>query len=246
VAEIVQSALRVIPGQGGGSRDHWIKVGMAIHSELPDDLGLTLWSAWSAEDPEFADDWVDGNPCEDAWKSFKRGSVSLGTLFWLADQQLPGRLWLSEDLRKVVTDAETVAQRFELVYLDGKELLQQGNKLEEEIENPALLDQAKHVLALKAGRREGAIAIDRLLDSDMAYQRTKGAGPIAITDLESTPFEYLIPGLLPKPWTLLIHADGGTGKTAMCQTIAKHLSGGVPFDVYGGLVDVPKCKGVVA
>ena len=242
VAEIVQSALRVIPGQGGGSRDHWIKVGMAIHSELPDDLGLTLWSAWSAEDPEFADDWVDGNPCEDAWKSFKRGSVSLGTLFWLADQQLPGRLWLSEDLRKVVTAAETVAQRFELVYLDGKELLQQGNKLEEEIENPALLDQAKHVLALKAGRREGAIAIDRLLDSDMAYQRTKGAGPIAITDLESTPFEYLIPGLLPKPWTLLIHADGGTGKTAMCQTIAKHLSGGVPFDVYGGLVDVPKSK----
>ena len=242
VAEIVQSALRVIPGQGGGSRDHWIKVGMAIHSELPDELGLTLWSAWSAEDPEFADDWVDGNPCEDAWKSFKRGSVSLGTLFWLADQQLPGRLWLSEDLRKVVTDAETVAQRFELVYLDGKELLQQGNKLEEEIENPALLDQAKHVLALKAGRREGAIAIDRLLDSDMAYQRTKGAGPIAITDLESTPFEYLIPGLLPKPWTLLIHADGGTGKTAMCQTIAKHLSGGVPFDVYGGLVDVPKSK----
>jgi hypothetical protein len=242
VAEIVQSALRVIPGQGGGSRDHWIKVGMAIHSELPDDLGLTLWSAWSAEDPEFADDWVDGNPCEDAWKSFKRGSVSLGTLFWLADQQLPGRLWLSEDLRKVVTDAETVAQRFELVYLDGKELLQQGNKLEEEIENPALLDQAKHVLALKAGRREGAIAIDRLLDSDMAYQRTKGAGPIAITDLESTPFEYLIPGLLPKPWTLLVHADGGTGKTAMCQTIAKHLSGGLPFDVYGGLVDVPKCK----
>jgi hypothetical protein len=42
VAEIIQSALRVIPGQGGGSRDHWIKVGMAIHSELPGDLGLTL------------------------------------------------------------------------------------------------------------------------------------------------------------------------------------------------------------
>jgi hypothetical protein len=242
VAEIIQSALRVIPGQGGGSRDHWIKVGMAIHSELPTDLGLALWSAWSADDPEFADDWTDGNPCEDAWKSFKKGSVTLGTLFWLADQQLPGHLWLGEDLRKIVNEAETTAQRVELVYLTGEELLQQGNKLEEEIENPALLDQAKHVLAMKAGRREGAIAIDRLLDSDMAYKRTKGAGPIAITDLESTPFEYLIPGLLPKPWTLLVHADGGTGKTAMCQTIAKHLSGGLPFDVYGGLVDVPKCK----
>ena len=53
VAEIVQSALRVIPGQGAGSRDHWVKVGMAIHSELPTDLGLTLWAAWSAEDPEY-------------------------------------------------------------------------------------------------------------------------------------------------------------------------------------------------
>jgi len=160
----------------------------------------------------------------------------------MADQQMPGRLWLPEDLRKVVNAVETVAQRVELVYLNGEELLQQGTKLEEEIENPALLDQAKHVLALKAGRREGAIAIDRLLDADMAYQRTKGSGPVAIADLESTPFEYLIPGLLPKPWTLLIHADGGTGKTAMCQTIAKHLSCGIPFDVYGGLVGVPKCR----
>ncbi|NBS70438.1 hypothetical protein EBT31_16225, partial [bacterium] len=35
VAEIIQSALKVIPGQGAGSRDHWVKVGMAIHSELP-------------------------------------------------------------------------------------------------------------------------------------------------------------------------------------------------------------------
>ena len=243
VAEIIQSALKVIPGQGAGSRDQWVKVGMAIHSELPTDLGLTLWSAWSAEDPEYSDDWSKGtNPCEEVWKSFKRGSVSLGTLFWMADQQMPGRLWLSEDLRKVVAEVETVAQRFELVYLNGEELLQQGNKLEDDIENPALLDQAKHVLALKAGRREGAIAIDRLLDADMAYQRTKGHGPIAVADLESTPFEYLIPGLLPKPWTLLIHADGGTGKTAMCQTLAKHLSGGLPFDVYGGLVDVKRSK----
>lgn len=242
VAEMIQCALKVIPGQGIGSRDHWIKVGMAIHSEVPGDLGLTLWSAWSAEDPEYAGEWTEENPCEPVWKSFRKGPVSLGTLFWMADQQMPGRLWLPEDLRKVVNAVETVAQRVELVYLTGEELLQQGTKLEEEIENPALLDQAKHVLALKAGRREGAIAIDRLLDADMAYQRTKGSGPVAIADLESTPFEYLIPGLLPKPWTLLIHADGGTGKTAMCQTIAKHLSGGIPFDVYGGLVDVPKCR----
>lgn len=243
VADIIQSALNVIPPQGRGSREHWIKVGMAIHSELPTDLGFTLWSAWSAKDPEYADNWSnDSNPCESAWKSFKKGSVTLGTLFWMADRQYPDRKWLPEYFRKIVEEAETSAQKFELIYLSGEELLEQGNKLEDDIENPALLDQAKHVLALKAGRREGAIAIDRLLDADMAYQRTKGHGPIAVSDLESTPFEYLIPGLLPKPWTLLVHADGGTGKTAMCQTMAKHLSGGLPFDVYGGMVAVPKSK----
>ena len=110
VAEIVQSALRVIPGQGNGSRDHWVKVGMAIHSELPTDLGLTLWSAWSAEDPEFSNEWATGNPCEEVWKSFRKGPVSLGTLFWMADQQMPARLWLSEDLRKVVADVEHAVQ----------------------------------------------------------------------------------------------------------------------------------------
>ena len=48
-------------------------------------------------------------------------------------------------------------------------------------------------------------------------------------ELDDTPFEYLIPGLLPKPWTLLVHADGGTGKTAMCQTIGKHIGQGKPL-----------------
>ena len=61
-------------------------------------------------------------------------------------------------------------------------------------------------------------------------------------NVDDTPFEYLIPGLLPKPWTLLVHADGGTGKTAMCQTIAKHIGHGKAFNVYGGLVNVPTGK----
>ena len=41
---------------------------------------------------------------------------------------------------------------------------------------------------------------------------------------------------------VLIHADGGTGKTAMCQTIAKHISKGKAFNIHGGLVDVPVGK----
>ena len=242
VAEIIQSALKVIPGQGAGSRDHWVKVGMAIHSELPTDLGLTLWSAWSAEDPEFSQDWSQGNPCEQVWQSFRKGPVSLGTLFWMADQQMPGRLWLSEELRRVVEDAEASPLRYRQDYLDGQALIDKALKLEETLENPALLDQAKHILGLEAGRRDGSISVDRMLDAHLSYERTKGSGPQPLESLKSEAFDYLIPGLLPKPWTLLLHADGGTGKTAMCQTLAKHLSQGKAFNVHGGMVPVKKSK----
>jgi hypothetical protein len=242
IAEIIQSALKVIPGQGNGSRDHWVKVGMAIHSELPNDLGLTLWSAWSADDPEFADEWAGSNPCEEVWKSFKKGPVSLGTLFWMADQQMPGRLWLSEELRKVVQDAEAPALRYRQEYLDGQALIDKALKLEESIENPALLDQAKTILALEGGRREGATAIDRLLDAHLTFERNNGSRPMDVSALDSSDFEYMIPGLLPKPWLLLIHGDGGTGKSAMCMTLCKHISQGIPFNVHGGLVEVPVGK----
>ena len=36
IAVIVQECLGVIENRGSGQRDHWIKVGMAIHSVLPE------------------------------------------------------------------------------------------------------------------------------------------------------------------------------------------------------------------
>jgi len=243
VAEIIQNALKVIPNKGYGSRTHWIKVGMAIHSELNTDLGLTLWSAWSAEDPVYAEDWAENrNPCEGPWKSFKKGEVTLGTLFYMADQKVPGRQWLPEDLRKIVSDAEARPVRFRQDYLDGQTLITKALELEDAEENPALLDQAKHLLGLEAGRRDGAISVDRMIDAHLSYERTKGSGPQPLESLKSEAFDYLIPGLLPKPWTLLLHADGGTGKTAMCQTIAKHLCEGRAFNVHGMMVPVKKSK----
>ena len=243
VAEIVQSALRVIPGQGGGSRDHWIKVGMAIHSELPDDLGLTLWSAWSAEDPEFADDWVDGNPCEDAWKSFKRGSVSLGTLFWLADQQLPGRLWLSDDLRKVVTELEVDrVQRFRNVGLSHEEIVKRATAAMQ-LANPSQVQHKLHEIAMEANYRDSA-AVVRLLISDQEYRRGSQGGSLQeIFASEESPIEYLIPDLLPKPGTVLMHGRGGCGKTMAVMTLAKHIARGIPFSVQGQ--DVPVEQGTV-
>ncbi len=243
VAEIIQSALRVIPGQGGGSRDHWIKVGMAIHSELPGDLGLTLWSAWSAEDPEFSDDWVDGNPCEDAWKSFKRGSVSLGTLFWLADQQLPGRLWLSEDLRKVVTEVEQDrVQRIRSAGLPHEEIVKRGEEAMLR-PNPSEVQHKLHEIAMEANYRDAA-AVVRLIIADREYKRGSQGGSLQeIFSTEQDPIEYLIPDLLPKPGTVLMHGRGGCGKTMAVMTLAKHIARGIPFSVRGE--EVPVEQGTV-
>jgi hypothetical protein len=237
VAEIIQSALRVIPGQGAGSRDHWIKVGMAIHSELPTDLGLTLWAAWSADDPEYADEWSQANPCEEVWRSFRKGPVSLGTLFWMADQQMPGRLWLSEDLRRVVADVESDnVTRIRQVVISYAEVIKRAKEIQQ-IENPAEAAHAMNVLALEAGYRDAG-ALERLLIAQMQYEQQDdemGMDSLLSKDLS---FEYLIPDLLPCPGTVMIHGAGGDGKSMSAWTIAKHVARGIPFSVRGDLVPV--------
>jgi len=237
VAEIVQSALRVIPGQGTGSRDHWIKVGMAIHSELPTDLGLTLWSAWSADDPEYADEWTGSNPCEDVWKSFRKGPVSLGTLFWMADQQMPGRLWLAEDLRKVVLEAEQDrVTRIQNVHLGFEEVVKRAKELQQ-LENPAELAHKMHALALEGGYRDAG-ALERLLIAQIQFESQEAEiGMYSLLNKEER-LEYLIPDLLPLPGVVMIHGSGGDGKSMSAWTIAKHVARGIPFSIRGDLVPV--------
>jgi hypothetical protein len=241
VAEIIQSALRVIPGQGAGSRDHWVKVGMAIHSELPNELGLTLWSAWSADDPEYAEEWVGENPCEEVWKSFKKGPVTLGTLFWMADQQMPGRLWLSEDLRKVVADAESDSvTRIRHVTLTYSEVIARAKEIQE-LENPAEMAHKMNALALEAGYRDAG-ALERLLISQIQYEQRDddmSIGDLLDKDME---LEYLIPDLLPKPGVVMIHGAGGDGKSMTAWTLAKHVARGLPFSVRGDFVPVEQGK----
>jgi hypothetical protein len=237
IAEIVQSALKVIPGQGAGSRDHWVKVGMAIHSELPTDLGLTLWSAWSAEDPEFSQEWSDGNPCEEVWKSFRKGPVSLGTLFWMADQQMPGRLWLSEDLRKVVADVEADnVTRIRQVVITYAEVIRRAKEIQQ-IQNPAEAAHAMNVLALEAGYRDAG-ALERLLIAQMQFEQQDDEMAMSSLLDKDLNFEYLIPDLLPCPGTVMIHGAGGDGKSMSAWTIAKHVARGIPFSVRGDLVPV--------
>ena len=242
--EIVRSCLGAIPAPGRGSEELWWRIGAMVHSADLGDEGLDLWRKWSIKDAEYADDWLNGkDPCANKWGDYKPGALTVGSLVTLADHYDPERRRLKRNsvADEAIKDAETVPLSLRPSYLNGTELLKRAKELEESIENPALLDQEKHLLALEGGRRDTS-AIDRLLDADLSYERTGGRGPVDVDELDATGFEYLIPGLLPKPWTLLVHADGGTGKTAMCQTIAKHINRGLPFNMHGGLVHVPAGK----
>lgn len=62
--------------------EEWVKIGMAIHSEQPDDDGLALWDEWSRG----GDTYKEGE-CAKRWRSFKQGgTVTLGTLKYMSGE----------------------------------------------------------------------------------------------------------------------------------------------------------------
>ena len=243
---IAESCLSVIEPRGAFSEQFWWEIGAMLHSELPNQDGLKLWEQWSRKDAEYHDDWADGkNPCATRWAAgFTGGGLGFGSLIREADAVDPDRTRFQRDgLTQLVEEIQAAPAKYKLELLGPEELIARALEIEETYDNPAYADQAKTQLAQDGGRlREGAAAIDRLLDTHITYERNRGCKPAAVGDLDDTPFEYLIPGLLPKPWLLLLHADGGTGKSAMCQTLCKHISQGIPFNVHGANVPVPKEK----
>jgi len=73
----IREALTYIPSD---DRDTWLKIGMAIKSELGDD-GFSLWDYWS----QSADSYKESD-ARSVWRSIKNGSTGIGTLFHLAKQ----------------------------------------------------------------------------------------------------------------------------------------------------------------
>lgn len=74
--ERIQSALAYVPPH---DRDTWLRMGMAIKSEL-DDAGFDTWDGWSQE----ADSY-DPADARSVWRSIRpNGRITLGTLFYEA------------------------------------------------------------------------------------------------------------------------------------------------------------------
>lgn len=232
IAEIVQECLNVIPHKGVGSNEEWVKIGMAIHSVLPNDLGLTLWSAWSAKDPEFADEWKKGNPCQGRWESFKAGGISLGTLIWLADRVDPKRARFSASSKAIVESAEAfVAQNNRVSTLEHKQIIEEYRRIRH-IKNPSEKNHRINQLAEAGGYRD-VLRLRKMLREQRIFERDQDV--ITAGDLLSMDFNrgYIIPDILPSPSVVLLYGPGGEGKSMSAWTIAKHVATGTPFVVRG-------------
>lgn len=73
----IRSALAHIPA---GDRALWIEAGMALHSELRDG-GRDLWESWSRQAENY-----NATAAAAVWRSFKAGSITIGTLFHRATE----------------------------------------------------------------------------------------------------------------------------------------------------------------
>ena len=73
--DTIDSALRCIPAD---DRAVWVKVGMAIKSELGDS-GYALWDYWSQSASNYQE-----RAAQLVWRSFKAGRTRIGTLFHIA------------------------------------------------------------------------------------------------------------------------------------------------------------------
>tara|TARA_B100000427_G_scaffold16370_1_gene12795 strand:+ start:26620 stop:28752 length:2133 start_codon:yes stop_codon:yes gene_type:complete len=243
IAQIIHECLSVISHQGLGSREHWVRVGMAIHSALPSEMGLALWSFWSSQDPDFAGEWEDAGdhdtPCTTAWYSFKSGGIGLGTLIWLADREDPERHRFSSENKKIVSKAEDKqVQEIRTSTLDFGDVIKRAKNILE-LDNPAEMNYKLNTLALKAGYRDQS-SLEKLIVDQIQYESQKGILDLADLYALDIQREYLIPDILPTPSVVLIYGAGGDGKSMSAWTMAKHIATGDPFLVRGSKVPVEK------
>jgi len=97
--ERIREALQFLDAS---DRDRWVRMGMAIKSELGD-TGFDVWESWSQQADSF-----DGKDARDVWKSIRAGGkVTLGTLFFEAK----ANGWRDDGRRRTPTPEELTERR---------------------------------------------------------------------------------------------------------------------------------------
>lgn len=241
-AQIIQECLSVIPTKGAGSREHWLHVGMAIHSELPNDIGFELWVAWSKEDPDYINDWDRNNPCEAVWKSFKGSGRGLGSLIHDADEVDPKRLRFSPVSLDIVEKAQNeLMVRTRRVKMSFQDVKKEYMRICEDVADPGEQDFLMHQLAVDNEFKD-LERLESCLMSSEAFDLGSEEMTASELDAEDLSRSYVIPEILPTPAVLLLYGAGGDGKSMAAWALAKHISLGLPFEVQNNIVPIKKGK----
>ena len=241
-AQIIQECLSVIPTKGAGSREHWLHVGMSIHSELPNDLGLELWSVWSKNDPDYINDWDEHNPCEAVWKSFKGSGRGIGSLIHDADEVDPKRLRFSPVSKDIVDKAQNeLLVRTRRVKMSFQEVKKEYMRICEDVADPGEQDFLMHQLAVDNEFKD-LERLESCLMSSEAFDLGSEEMTASELDAEDLSRSYVIPEILPTPAVLLLYGAGGDGKSMAAWALAKHISLGIPFEVQNNVVPIKKGK----
>ena len=241
-AQIIQECLSVIPTKGAGSREHWLHVGMAIHSELPNDVGLELWSVWSKNDPDYINEWDKNNPCEAVWKSFKGTGRGIGSLIHDADEVDPKRLRFSPVSKDIVDKAQNeLLVRTRRVKMSFQEVKKEYMRICEEVADPGEQDFLMHQLAVDNEFKD-LERLESCLMSSEAFDLGSEEMTASELDAEDLSRSYVIPEILPTPAVFLLYGAGGDGKSMAAWALAKHISLGLPFEVQNNIVPIKKGK----
>ncbi len=241
-AQIIQECLSVIPTKGAGSREHWLYVGMAIHSELPNDVGLELWSVWSKNDPDYINDWDKHNPCEAVWKSFKGSGRGIGSLIFDADEVDPKRLRFTPASLDIVQKAQNeLMVRTRRVKMSFQDVKKEYMRICEEVADPGEQDFLMHQLAVDNEFKD-LERLESCLMSSEAFDLGSEEMTASELDAEDLSRSYVIPEILPTPAVLLLYGAGGDGKSMAAWALAKHISLGLPFEVQNNIVPIKKGK----
>ena len=241
-AQIIQECLSVVPTKGAGSREHWLHVGMSIHSELPNDLGLELWSVWSKGDPDYINEWDKHNPCEAVWKSFKGTGRGIGSLIRDADEVDPKRLRFSPISKDIVDKAQNeLLVRTRRVKMSFQEVKKEYMRICEEVADPGEQDFLMHQLAVDNEFKD-LERLESCLMSSEAFDLGSEEMTASELDAEDLSRSYVIPEILPTPAVFLLYGAGGDGKSMAAWALAKHISLGIPFEVQNNVVPIKKGK----
>ena len=158
--ERIREALQFIDPN---DRDTWLKVGMAIKSELAD-AGFDLWEAWSLQAESF-----NTKDARDVWKSIRAGGkVTIGTLFYEAK----ANGWRDDGMHQKPTPEELAVRRRIASERAAKEEAEIARERADTAKNAAAIMKvstgAKADLSYLARKRVSPVATLREIDAGAA------------------------------------------------------------------------------